>query len=292
MSKTATQTFALTALVIFAFAGNSLLTRMALAPAEISAAHFVGIRLISGAVMLALLGVRRRREIVPRGADIPGIASLLVYALAFTFAYTGLGAATGALILFPTVQLTLALTATLQGTPPSGRARTGLLIALVGLVLMLAPGATAPPPAAALSMALAGIAWGVYTFLGRGAANPFARTARNFIGAAPFALFVMLAFASSTPSMKGVVLAIASGAITSALGYVGWYAVLPRLNVATAGATQLLVPVITAAGGLFWLRETPSFALAAAAILILSGVWLTIGSPKRLSLPLNRPSAP
>jgi drug/metabolite transporter (DMT)-like permease len=282
VSKTAAKTLALTALVICAFAGNSLLTRLALAPAEISASHFVGIRLISGAVVLALLGVRHQSEILPRGADIPGIASLLVYAMAFTFAYVSLGVATGALILFPTVQLTLALIATFRGTPPTARARTGLLIAFAGLVVMLAPRSTAPPPAAALMMALAGIAWGAYTYLGRGAANPFARTARNFIGAAPFALFVMLAFAAPTPSMKGVILAIASGAITSALGYVVWYAVLPRLNMATAGATQLLVPVITAAGGVFWLGETPSIALVSAACLVLSGIWLTLGPPKQL----------
>jgi drug/metabolite transporter (DMT)-like permease len=276
VSKDAAKTFALTALAIFAFAGNSLLTRLALAHPQIDASHFVVIRLISGAAMLALLGLRHGNAILPRSADIPGIASLLVYAIAFTFAYVSLGAVTGSLILFPTVQLTLALIATFRGAPPSGRARTGLLIALAGMVIVLAPGITAPAPAAALLMTLAGIAWGAYTFLGRGAANPLARTARNFIGAAPLSLLVLLAFPPSASSLNGVILAIASGAITSALGYVVWYAVLPRLSVATAGATQLLVPVITAAGGVFWLGETPSVELLTAAMLVLGGVWLTI----------------
>jgi len=226
--------------------------------------------------MLALLGLRHGNAILPRSADIPGIASLLVYAIAFTFAYVSLGAVTGSLILFPTVQLTLALIATFRGAPPSGRARAGLLIALAGMVIVLAPGITAPAPLAALLMTLAGIAWGAYTFLGRGAAKPLARTARNFIGAAPLSLLVLLAFPPSASSLNGVILAIASGAITSALGYVVWYAVLPRLNVATAGATQLLVPVITAAGGVFWLGETPSVELLTAAMLVLGGVWLTI----------------
>ena len=53
MRKDRAQALALTAIAIFAFAGNSLLTRMALAPPEISASCFVGIRLISGALMLA-----------------------------------------------------------------------------------------------------------------------------------------------------------------------------------------------------------------------------------------------
>src|SRR5208283_2921455 len=109
------------------------------------------------------------------------------------------------------------------------------------------------------------------------------RTARNFLGAAPLALIFMLTMGSQKPTMVGVLLAIASGAIASALGYVVWYAVLPRLNVATAGAAQLLVPVITAVGGVGWLGETPSLAMMVAIALILSGVALTNRS---------RPAAP
>jgi len=149
------------------------------------------------------------------------------------------------------------------------------------LLWLLAPGATAPPLFPALLMALAGVAWGIYTMLGKGAADPFARTARNFIGAAPIALLGLLAVPISAPGPHGVLLAVASGALTSGLGYVIWYAVLPGLNVATAGAAQLLVPVVAAAGGVLWLGESLSLKLAAVTALILTGIWLTTGAPKK-----------
>jgi drug/metabolite transporter (DMT)-like permease len=281
MIKDAAKTFALTGVAILAFAGNSLLTRIALTRPEIAASQFVGIRLISGAMMLALLNLRQRSAIWPRYADIPGTASLFIYAVAFTFAYKTLGAASGALILFPTVQLTLVVVATLRGSPPSARQQLGMVTAVAGLLVLLGPRSSAPPLGGAILMGLAGVAWGMYTLLGRDAINPFARTARNFLGAAPLALIVMLVIESPKPTTEGVILAIASGAITSALGYVVWYAALPRLNVATAGAAQLLVPVITAVGGVGWLGETPSLAMMVAIALILGGVALTNSSRKK-----------
>ena len=149
----------------------------------IGAAEFVTLRLAAGAAMLALLALRQRSDIRPRRADLGGILSLLVYGEAFTFAYLSLGAATGALILFATVQLTLAVIATLRGNPPSWRDRIGLLIAFAGMAWLLAPGATTPPLVPALLMALAGIDWGIYTMLGKGTADHFTRTARKNIGA-------------------------------------------------------------------------------------------------------------
>lgn len=275
VNKHAAKTFALTMIAILAFAGNSLLTRMALTRPEIGASQFFGIRLISGAAMLVLLNLKQRSAIWPRYADIPGIVFLFVYAVTFTFAYMTLGAASGALILFPTVQLTLVVVATLRGSPPSSRQRMGMIIAVAGLLVLLGPRSSSPPLGGAFLMVLAGVAWGMYTLLGRDAVNPFARTARNFLGAAPLALIVMCVIGFATPTAEGILLAIASGAITSALGYVVWYAVLPRLNVATAGAAQLFVPVVTAVGGVVWLGEAPSVAMLAAIALILSGVALT-----------------
>jgi drug/metabolite transporter (DMT)-like permease len=281
VKQDAAKTLALTVVAILAFAGNSLLTRVALTRPEISASQFIGIRLISGAIMLVLLNVKQRNAIWPRYVDISGIISLFVYAVAFTFAYMTLGAAAGALILFPTVQLTLVVVATLRGSPPSRRQQLGMLIAVMGLLVLLGPRSSAPPLRGAILMGLAGIAWGIYTLLGRDSINPFERTARNFLGAAPLALIVMLMMGSQKPTMEGVLLAIASGAITSALGYVVWYAVLPRLNVATAGAAQLFVPVVAAVGGVVWLGETASLEMIIAIALILSGVALTNSTPSK-----------
>jgi drug/metabolite transporter (DMT)-like permease len=281
MKSDALKTFALASLAILAFAGNSLLTKLALAKPGMDAATFVVIRLASGAIVLAALMWRQPSHMLPKRADIPGVLALLAYAVAFTLAYVQLGVATGALILFSTVQITLAVLAAIQGTPPTWREGAGLLIALAGLAILLMPGLTTPPLLGAALMIAAGIAWGVYTLLGRGATDPIPRTARNFIGAAPLAALLLLVFPHSHVTTHGIWLAIASGAITSGLGYVIWYAVLPKLNVATAGAAQLLVPVITAAVGILWLGEGFTLKFALIAAMVLGGIWLAKGTPKR-----------
>ncbi|HVZ29648.1 MAG TPA: DMT family transporter [Asticcacaulis sp.] len=281
MTSDALKTFVLAALAILAFAGNSLLTKMALAVPGMDAAPFVVIRLVSGALVLAALMLRKPAQMLPKRVDWPGVLALLAYAVAFTLAYVRLGVATGALILFSTVQITLAVLAAIQGTAPTLREGTGLLIALAGLAILLMPGLTAPPLLGAALMIAAGIAWGVYTLLGRGATDPVPRTARNFIGAAPLACLLLLFFPHSHVTTHGIWLAIASGAVTSGLGYVIWYAVLPKLNVATAGAAQLLVPVITAAVGILLLNEAFTLKFALIAVMVLSGIWLARGAPKR-----------
>ena len=277
MTADRTRTAGLALLAIFAFAANSLLTRRALAGQEIGPGAFVAIRLASGALMLALLGARRADRLVPGRADLAGIASLLGYAIAFTFAYVQLGAAIGALILFPTVQLTLVAIACSRGTVPSAREAAGSALALAGVVCLLAPSVRTPSLMAAVLMAIAGISWGFYTALGRGATDPLSRTARNFLGAAPFVLPLALVPAGQSPSVLGAMLAVASGAVTSALGYALWYAVLPRLSASAAGAAQLLVPAVTALAGVVWLGERPSMGLVASSALILSGVAITTG---------------
>ncbi len=281
MTADRTRTAGLALLAIVAFAANSLLTRRALAGHEIGPGTFVALRLASGALMLAVLGAHRADGLVPRRADLGGIASLLGYAIAFTFAYVQLGAAVGALILFPTVQLTLVTVAAVRGTLPSAREAAGSALALVGIVCLLAPNVRTPSIVAALLMAIAGVSWGLYTSLGRGTTDPLARTARNFLGAAPFVLPLAFVSAGPSPSMLGGALAVASGAITSALGYALWYTVLPRLSASAAGATQLLVPVLTALAGFAWLGERPSVGFVASSALILGGVAVTTGLFRR-----------
>lgn len=281
MKPDALKTFALAALVILAFAGNSLLTKMALAVPGMDAAPFVVIRLASGAIVLAALMLRKPIQMLPKRADLPGVLALLAYAVAFTLAYVRLGVATGALILFSTVQITLAVLAAIKGTPPTVREGAGLLIALAGLAILLMPGLTTPPLLGAILMIAAGIAWGVYTLLGKGATDPVPRTARNFIGAAPLACLLLLVFPHPHVTTHGIWLAVASGAITSGLGYVIWYAVLPKLSVAIAGAAQLMVPVITAAVGILLLNEGFTLKFGLVAVLVLGGIWLAKGAPKR-----------
>ena len=96
---------------------------------------------------------------------------------------------------------------------------------------MLLPGLAAPPIEGAAFMIAAGIAWAGYSLLGRGARDPTAATAGNFLRAVPFAAALSLAVASHTSvDQTGALYAVASGAVTSGLGYVLWYAVLPSLD--------------------------------------------------------------
>lgn len=269
-------TFALAAAAILAFAGNSILTRLALAAPDISPAMFMGVRLISGAATLAAIGLARSLPVRPGPRDSIGVAALFIYALAFTYAYVAMGAATGALILFGVVQITVSAIAMSAGSRPRPRDVIGIAVAFLGLVWLLLPRASAPPLLAAALMIAAGVAWGFYTVEGRKGGDAVARTARNFIGAAVLAGLWLVFAQPDWPGHRGLGLALASGIVTSALGYVIWYAVVPHINVFTAGTLQLLVPAVAAVGGFAVLDEhlPPDFLLASA--LILGGIALTL----------------
>lgn len=265
----------LVGLALLAFAGNSLLTRAALVAGGIGPESFAAIRLTAGAIMLLAIGRARQLAVVPRRGDVPGIIALFIYATAFSRAYVSLGAATGALILFTFVQVTVIAGGVIGGVRITALQGAGVVVALGGLGWLLAPGLATPPPGAFALMAAAGIAWGLYTLVGRGGGDPVSRTARNFIGTVPPAL-LLLVMAGLYGTAMAIFLAVVSGAVTSALGYVIWYSVLPRLPAVTAASLQLSVPVITALGSLVWLHEPLTATLVGASVLILAGIALTL----------------
>lgn len=274
----------LTGFALLAFAGNSLLTRAALSQALIGAGAFAGIRLASGALTLIAANGFAWRRALPRLKDGPAICALLVYMGCFSFAYKALGAANGALILFASVQISMAAIAAARGERPSARQALGLVLAFGGLTWLLAPGISAPPLLPGVLMAAAGAAWGIYTLLGR--ADPddaIGANARNFLGAAPLGLALLWLEPAALPSKAGIGLAIAAGALTSGLGYAIWYRALTHLSPATAGAVQLLVPVLAAAGGSLWLGEQLSARLLVACLTILTGIALTLRFDSALS---------
>lgn len=267
---------------MLAFAGNSLLCRLALGHMAIDATSFTSIRLLSGAVVLWLLARRRTSSGASAGGGSWGSAvALFGYAFAFSLAYTQLSAATGALVLFGTVQMTMIGVGLWRGERLHPLQVAGLAVSLAGLVALLLPGLTAPPLASALLMAGAGVAWGIYSLRGRGVADPLAATAGNFMRAVPMAaLSSLVAIAwlapDSPPDSAGMLYAVASGALASGIGYAVWYAVLPQLSAVRASAVQLSVPVIAAVGGVLLLHETMSLRLALCSLAVLGGVALVI----------------
>jgi len=260
---------------IVAFAANSLLCRAALGPGHIDAASFTVIRLVSGAVVLALLV--RARDARPGGGSWRGGLALCVYAVAFSTAYLRLSTGTGALILFGAVQVTMIASASARGERLHARQWIGLSISLGGLAWLVLPGQRAPDPLGALLMATAGAAWGVYSLLGRGATRPLAATAHNFLWSLPLAaLFVVIERDALHGSTRGVVLAVISGAAASGLGYAVWYAALRTVKAARAAIVQLCVPVLSALGGVAVLDEDPSAHLLVCTVLVLAGVALAV----------------
>ncbi len=269
--------FALTTLTMVAFAANSVLNRLALFSTEIDAGTFTLVRLVTGALTLWLIvRWRSRADALSRGSW-ASAGALFVYAAAFSFAYIVLETGTGALLLFGAVQLTMIGYGLWQGERFSSWQTVGFVAALGGLVYLLLPGLSAPPLGPALLMSLAGAAWGVYSLRGRGRDQPIAESAGNFLRAAPFAL-VLVPFVLLFPveifqlDSLGLLYATLSGSVTSGLGYVLWYTVLPSLRATSAATVQLSVPVIAAAGGVLFVGESITLRLVLASVAILGGI--------------------
>ncbi|MFL6672482.1 MAG: DMT family transporter [Massilia sp.] len=275
----AVQTAALTGAAMLAFAANSLLCRLALQQGSIDPASFASIRLVAGAIMLAAITRYQGPPAVPGKPDWMSAAMLFAYAAFFSFAYVTLPAGTGALILFGAVQLTMFSAGLRAGERFAAIAWCGLALASGGLVYLVLPGVAAPSPVGAAMMAMAGMAWGIYSVRGRRAGDPLTATAGNFARAVPLTLVLSLLFlANARASAAGAGLAILSGAVTSGLGYVLWYAVLGRLGAMQAATVQLAVPLIAALGGVAFLAEAFSARLAVAAVAILGGIALVLAS--------------
>jgi drug/metabolite transporter (DMT)-like permease len=266
---------------MFAFAANSLLCRLALQQPLIDPASFAAVRLVSGAIVLALI-VRLRAGGARAPADWLAATMLWLYAACFSFAYLSLSAGTGALILFAAVQITMFGAGLHGGERFSAVAWLGLALAIAGLVYLVSPGVTAPAPFGAALMATAGAAWGIYSLRGRKVSDPLAATAGNFLRALPLALLLALVFVQRVhASAAGVALAVASGAVTSGIGYVVWYAALRGLTAMRAATVQLSVPPIAAIGGALLLSELITLRLAAASVAVLGGVALVLLSRAR-----------
>lgn len=276
-------TVVLTVVTLTAFAANSLLCRLALAPGSIDAASFLVLRFTSAAAVLLVVRAARDARGVRAasgrraGGSWSAAGALFVYGVCFSWAYVSLATGTGALVLFAAVQLTMIAYGLWTGERPRPGEWIGLGLALVGLVVLVSPGLEAPSPGGAALMALAGIGWGAYSLAGRRSGDPIDATAGNFVRAlVPSAAVGLLAWPGAHASREGIVLALLSGALASGLGYVIWYAALRGLTATRAAIVQLTVPAIAAAGGVAFLDEAVTLRLLAAGGAILGGVGLAI----------------
>jgi drug/metabolite transporter (DMT)-like permease len=268
-----------------AFAANSLLCRYALAHGASDPGIFTAIRIASGAAVLAVINSRSAKPTL-RAGTWRGAGALFVYAAAFSYGYNSLAAGTGALLLFGAVQITMVTAGLLRGERLRFLQWLGFALAITGLGALLAPGTASPPPLGAALMVAAGIAWGLYSLLGRGAEDPLSVTAGNFALATPAALLLLViaVLSHGEISAYGAVSAVASGAIASGLGYTIWYSALRGLTPAQGASVQLSVPVITAISGALLLGETISLRLVLVSVTILGGIALVIIGRRRPQL--------
>lgn len=261
---------------MLAFAGNSLLCRLALKTTGIDPASFASMRILSGALMLWLI-VRARGGAHQLPGNWPSAFSLFCYAACFSYAYVGLPTGTGALLLFGAVQVTMIGYGLWSGERLSAWQIVGLVLAFAGLVGLLLPGLSAPPLREAVLMLVAGAAWGVYSLRGRGTQDPARATAGNFLRAGIFAIALSAVTRAHTSlDTAGFAYAITSGALASGVGYIIWYTALRGLKATSAASVQLSVPVIAAVGAIVLLDEAVTPRLLVASIVILGGIGLVI----------------
>jgi len=278
---------ALTALAMVPLSANSWFCRAALRDTGIDAASFTSIRLASGALMLwLLLCLRRSRGGEPLSGGESGnwlsAWALFGYAVLFSFAYLELTAGTGALLLFGAVQVTMIGLGLSRGERLDVVQVAGVALAFSGLVGLLLPGLSAPPLLAGAMMLGAGACWGLYSMRGQGAVDPTGVTAGNFMRTVPItAVLSLVMLGHASIDAAGFWYAVASGALTSALGYVLWYSVVPLIKSATAATVQLSVPVIVAVGGVALLGEPITLRLVLAAAAVLGGIALVIREKSR-----------
>jgi drug/metabolite transporter (DMT)-like permease len=291
--------FVLVALALLAFAGNSLLARVALKSGSIDAASFTSVRLVSGAAALCALVWWQQRAVLPalKLKALPGDNGsaflLFAYAALFSFAYLHMSAATGALLLFGAVQTTMIAWGATHGERLRSLQWAGFALAVAGLVVLMLPGFAAPGLADSAAMLGAGVAWGAYSLRGKrrpaNHTNPTAVTAGNFVRAAPLAPLALLVsalvggldMAHANLTTSGVLYALASGALTSGIGYAIWYRVLPSLQATHAATLQLIVPVLAALGGVLLLGEAATWPMALCGLAIMLGIGMVIWDKPR-----------
>jgi drug/metabolite transporter (DMT)-like permease len=271
----------LATLAMIAFAANSLLCRVALRDSGIDAGSFTAIRILSGAIVLWLI-VRVRGNSPGLAGSWKSALALFVYAAGFSYAYLRLPAAVGALILFGAVQATMIGHGLWRGERMSGVQVLGLCSAFAGLIALLLPGLSAPPPLSSALMLAAGVAWGIYSLRGKGSGDPLSTTAGNFLRAVPMTAVLWLSMAAEvTLTGSGIWYAVLSGGLASGVGYAIWYAALPAIRATNAATIQLSVPVIAALGGVIFLGEAVTLRVLLCSAGILGGIALVIMSKQQ-----------
>jgi len=267
--------FILTFLALLAFAANSILNRWALLDGATGPMTFAFVRVLSGAIFLWLIVAVNDHKWRPKFKIFPSI-SLAIYITCFSIAYLNLGIGIGAVVLFGAVQFTMFGLAALTSEEITLWRILGAIISFSGVCVLFLPTETFEIKInEMLIMILASAGWGVYSFLGKNAKEPLLETTQNLIWAIPF-VSIFFFISPDGIGVKGLILAILSGAITSGLGYVVWYSILPFLKTSFAAILQLSVPLMAAIAGVLFFSEEMTVELVFATILVILGTFVSL----------------
>ena len=270
---------------MLAFSGNAVLTRAALATYNMDPELVLLLRVSSGAITLLFICYLRKYSLkIFSNLHLKTAAALSLYLVGFSYAFTGLETGIGVLIQFGVVQLVMFASSFLSDQQVPKNKNIGAIIAFTGLIYLLWPsGDFTLDLTSSVLMAIAGMAWGTYSILGKNAVSAISATTASFLISTPICLLFVLLLPNDSDfswSSTGALLAISSGSITSGIGYALWYYVLPKIPSTNAAVSQLSVPLIAAAGGMIFMQELITLKFVLSCILVLGGIAITIGVPK------------
>ena len=277
--------YSLVLLTMLAFSGNAILTRAALSSFNMDPELVLLLRVSSGAITLLLISYLGKYSLkILSRLHFKTAAALSLYLIGFSYAFTNLETGIGVLIQFGVVQLVMFSSSFFTNPKIPKNKSIGAIIAFSGLIFLLWPSENFTLNiAASVLMAIAGMAWGIYSLLGKDAVSAISATTASFVISTPICLVLVIIIPSSSDfswSNTGALLAISSGSITSGMGYALWYYVLPKIPSTNAAVSQLSVPLIAAAGGMIFMQEIITLKFILSCALVLGGIAITIGLSK------------
>ena len=264
---------------------NSIFCKFALSNNFIDAFSFTMYRILFGAITLILIYLYKRKKL-HFSIKTNWLSSLMLfsYAICFSYSFLNIEAGVGTLLLFAVVQLVMVIFSLFHKEKINLQKITGIFLAMSGLIYLLYPKQSFELSLFhAFLMIIAGVSWAVYTVLGKKSSDSLYNTTDNFAKAIVFVVIVYILFSpeNSFVSEKGIFLAFISGSLTSAIGYLLWYEVLPKMQLITAGIIQLFVPVISIVISIVFLNESLTITLFLSTVMIFAGILLTIFSKKK-----------
>ena len=277
--------YSLVLLTMLAFSGNAILTRAALSSFNMDPELVLLLRVSSGAITLLLISYLGKYSLkILSRLHFKTAAALSLYLIGFSYAFTNLETGIGVLIQFGVVQLVMFSSSFFTNPKIPKNKSIGAIIAFSGLIYLLWPSENFTlNMTASVLMAIAGMAWGIYSLLGKDAVSAISATTASFVISTPICLVLVILIPSGSDfswSNTGALLAISSGSITSGMGYALWYYVLPKIPSTNAAVSQLSVPLIAAAGGMIFMQEVITLKFILSCALVLGGIAITIGLPK------------